>query len=281
MKKGFFFQGNSILLPPGTPKSENDNEIDIDFCKKFIKSAHSPPGDPCGGTLCAVSPYEVPTLDGTPVINVINIPVQAELPPGWHAEPVRQRLPLLSIGMTEGKGQAGRLLRAFHIAQWRSESLFCGSCGAKNTDAPEEYARLCPACGRLEFPRIAPAIIVIITDDKDRVLLAHNKKFTANIYSLIAGFNEAGESLESTVCREIREEVNIEVKDIKYIVSQPWPFPHSLMLGFSARYAGGEIRADGIEIDDAQWWCRDALPQLPGQASVSRYLIDRWLEGTV
>jgi NAD+ diphosphatase len=99
------------------------------------------------------------------------------------------------------------------------------------------------------------------------------------MYSLIAGFTEAGESLESTVAREVREEVNIEVKDIRYIVSQPWPFPHSLMLGFTARRASGELRPDGIEIEDAQWFSRDKLPLIPGHGSVSRFLIDRWAAG--
>jgi NAD+ diphosphatase len=109
--------------------------------------------------------------------------------------------------------------------------------------------------------------------------LAHNKKFQPGLYSLIAGFTEAGESLESAVAREIREEVNIEVKDIRYIISQPWPFPNSLMLGFVSRYASGEIMPDGVEIEDARWFDKDALPELPGTGSVSRYLIGRWLEG--
>jgi NAD+ diphosphatase len=124
---------------------------------------------------------------------------------------------------------------------------------------------------------VCPAIIVIITDDKDRILLAHNKKFRSGLYSLISGFNEAGESLEDTVAREVREEVNIEVKDAVYVRSQPWPFPNSLMLGFSARYLSGEIRPDGIEIEDARWFDRDNLPELPGEGSLSRFLINLWL----
>jgi NAD+ diphosphatase len=173
------------------------------------------------------------------------------------------------------------MLRAYHIAQWRQDSAFCGSCGTKNTDAPDELARLCPACGRREYPRISPAIITIILNDDGRALLAHNKKFADKVYSLVAGFNEAGESLEATVAREIREEVGLEVKDITYIASQPWPFPNSLMLGFTARYAGGAIHPDGIEIEDAKWFTRDDLPNLPGNGSVSRYLINGWIEGSL
>jgi NAD+ diphosphatase len=136
---------------------------------------------------------------------------------------------------------------------------------------------LCPVCGRQEFPRISPAVIVLVTNDRDEALLAHNANFSGGIYSLIAGFVEAGETLESTIIREIREEVNIEVDRIQYAASQPWPFPNSLMLGFTARYAGGTLKPDGKEILDARWFSRDALPNLPGNGSVAKFIIDRWL----
>ena len=211
-------------------------------------------------------------------IYCVSIKPEIPLPPRWQAIPVRQAVSLLSENAASGTIPSSRMLRAFHIAQWRQESRFCGSCGAMNTDSPDELARLCPACGRLEYPRIAPAVITLITNDEDKALLAHNKKFSPGIYSLIAGFVEAGENLETAVAREIREEVGIEVRDILYRVSQPWPFPNSLMAGFSARYASGTIRPDGIEIEDAQWFSRDNLPMLPGPGSVSRYLIEQWLE---
>jgi NAD+ diphosphatase len=261
----FIFQGNSILLPADS--TGETNEISCDEFNKFRESND--------GLAC--DEFEIPSLTDSLPIHVVNIPPLPDIPSGFRSVTVRERLPLLSICGADN-GAAGRLLRAFHIAQWRGESLFCGACGAKNTDSTDELARLCPACGRLEYPRIAPAMIVLVTNDKDQVLLAHNKKFTPTVYSLIAGFNEAGESLESTVQREVREEVSIEVTDIRYITSQPWPFPNSLMLGFSARHASGEIRADNVEIEDARWWNRDTLPTLPGAASVSRYLINRWLD---
>jgi NAD+ diphosphatase len=122
-------------------------------------------------------------------------------------------------------------------------------------------------------------VITIVTNNRGEALMAHNKKFASGLYSLVAGFNEAGESLEDTVAREIKEEVNLDVKDIRYIRSQPWPFPNSLMLGFAARYDKGEIKPDGIEIEDAQWFSVDNLPGLPGNGSVSRFLINLWLEG--
>jgi len=269
---GFFFQGNSVLLPPGLSNSGDTNEIDLDYREFFVNAS---------GNNANIDTFDIPSLTDSKIIHVIDIPPETGLPPGWRAIPVRDRLQTLSIEMAEGTGHTGRLLRAFHIAQWRAESRFCGSCGHVNTDSSVEVARQCPACGRLEYPRIAPAVIVLITNDTDQILLAHNAKFASGMYSLIAGFNEAGETLEATVHREIREEVNIEVSDIKFIVSQPWPFPNSLMLGYSARHCGGEIRADHAEIDDARWWDRNSLPQLPRGGSVARLLINRWLDGTL
>jgi NAD+ diphosphatase len=190
---------------------------------------------------------------------------------------------MCGAAIADGTGPAARVLRSHHIAQWRAESRFCGSCGAPNRDSAGEeegaFARECSACGKLEFPRISPAVIVLITNERGEALLAHNKNFQKKIYSLVAGFTEAGETLEATVAREVKEEVNIEVKDIRYIRSQPWPFPNSLMLAFSARHQSGEIKPDGIEIEDAQWFSKNNLPQLPAHGSVSRYLIGLWLEG--
>jgi len=172
------------------------------------------------------------------------------------------------------------LLRACHIAQWRRDSRFCGTCGALNGDAQDcSVHRVCPKCGRLEFPRICPAVITIITDAENRILLAHNKRFKDGVYSHISGFTEAGETLEETVAREIREEVNIEVQNIEYIKSQPWPFPNSLMVGFKARFLSGTIKPDGEEIEDAKWFTKENLPELPAHGSLSRFMINDWLAG--
>ena len=225
--------------------------------------------------------FTVPELSGNGSISFLSVPPEAPLPPGWQAIPVRQAFSLIQNGAKDGAGQADRILRAFHIAQWRKESQFCGSCGSKNSDSAVELARICPACGRTEFPRIAPAVITLILNNEGKALLAHNKKFVSGIYSLIAGFAEAGESLEAAVARETHEEVGIDICDIRYVVSQSWPFPNSLMLGFTARYAGGAIHPDGVEIEDARWFSREELPRLPGPGSVARYLIERWLEGDI
>jgi NAD+ diphosphatase len=223
---------------------------------------------------------EIPDTSGTMHITSMDLAPEFPLPPQWRKIPLRQVIALMTQGTAPtSSGLTGPIFRAYHIIQWRRESRFCGSCGSPNQDTPQELARLCPVCGRIEYPRIAPAIIVIIINDQGQALLAHNKQFLPGMYSLIAGFNEAGETLEATLTREIREEVGLRVQDIQYVTSQPWPFPYSLMLGFRARYAGGSIQVDGVEIEDARWFDRDRVPDLPGLGSVSRYLINQWLAG--
>ena len=265
----YVYQGNTLVVQDSTPDSQIQDEISGELIDAAFR-----------GVFQDIDSFVVSSLDKSPEIRTITLPA-GELPPGWKAIPMRQAVNAITGGtMADGVGPIGRILRSHHVALWRRESRYCGSCGAANRDADnEELARLCTVCGRLEFPRISPAVITIVINDKEEALLAHNKKFIPGIYSLIAGFNEAGESLEATVAREIKEEVNIDVKDIRYIRSQPWPFPDSLMVGFAAHYAGGELRPDGIEIEDVRWFPRDSPPDLPGSSSVSRYLINLWLEG--
>ena len=266
----YVFQGNSLVVPEDTQDSQLHEELNIELIDEVF------------GKFNDIDRFTVPSLDRRESIRVVTIP-EGELPQGWKASHLRLILNVITGGkMAAGGGHAGRIMRSCHIGIWRRESRFCGSCGTLNRDADgDEPARECPACGRLEFPRISPAVIIIVTNEKGEAVLAHNKKFTPGVYSIIAGFNEPGESLEDTVAREIKEEVNIDVADIRYIKSQPWPLPNSLMLGFSARYCGGELRPDGVELEDAGWFSRDNLPKLPGSASVSRYLIELWREGKI
>lgn len=166
--------------------------------------------------------------------------------------------------------------RAVQIIDWAATHRFCGRCATPTTREPSERAMRCPACGLAVYPRIAPAIIVLVRKG-DLALLARHARFPIPFYSTLAGFVEPGESLEETLAREVKEEVGVDVTDPRYFGSQSWPFPNSLMLGFFATWSGGEIVIDGNEIADAKWFRADELPMIPPSMSISRQLIDRWV----
>jgi NAD+ diphosphatase len=167
--------------------------------------------------------------------------------------------------------------RAVQIVDWGRMNQFCGRCGVRTVAHPTERARECPRCGALHFPHLAPAIIVLVERGRE-ILLARARRFPTAMYSTIAGFVEPGETLEETVVREVREETGISVTEIRYFGSQPWPFPHSLMIGFTARYATGQITLGDEENIDAGWFTADNLPSLPDRISIARRLIDSFLE---
>ncbi|HUP98329.1 MAG TPA: NAD(+) diphosphatase [Usitatibacter sp.] len=169
--------------------------------------------------------------------------------------------------------------RAFQIAEWARTHRFCGACGQPMTRAPGERAMKC-ACGHLAYPRISPAMMVLVKRGP-AILLARNIAVPAGgRMSALAGFLEPGESIEEAIHREVREEVGIEVKDPRYFASQSWPYPHSLMIAFTAEYAGGDIVCDPGEIAEARWFGPgDPLPELSPRQSVSRALIDANLPG--
>jgi len=168
-------------------------------------------------------------------------------------------------------------MKALHLLEWEETARYCGRCGKEMVHTKEMNARECSNCGMVVFPRISPAVIVLVERD-GQMLLARSTRFTADFYSVLAGFVEAGETLEDTVHREIEEEVGIKVKDIRYFGSQPWPFPDSLMIGFTAKYASGEIRIDKTEIAEAGWFYPENLPNIPSNISIARRLIDWFLE---
>jgi NAD+ diphosphatase len=163
------------------------------------------------------------------------------------------------------------------MLEWDRGNRFCGACGAPLAMRSDVRAKECTACGRLVFPRISPAIIVAI-ERGARLLLARSARFAEELYSVLAGFVEPGETLEEAVYREVKEEVGITVKNIRYFGSQPWPFPDSLMVGFTAEYDAGEIAIDGEEIVAARWFAADQLPSIPGPISIARRLIDAFIE---
>ena len=166
--------------------------------------------------------------------------------------------------------------RAKQIVGWNATHQFCGRCGGETGPVAGEPAKRCTRCGMLHYPRLSPAIIVLVRDGS-RVLLARSPGFPGGMYSVLAGFVEPGESIEETIYREIREEVGVEVAHVRYFGSQPWPFPNSLMIGFTADYAGGELRKDPEEIEDAGWYSVGELPVLPPRVSIARAMIDQFV----
>ena len=163
--------------------------------------------------------------------------------------------------------------KAVQIVNWDKTHQFCGRCGHQTQTLRDERAKKCPVCGFLSYPRLSPAVITAVLKDKE-ILLAHYAAFPGNMHTIIAGFVEPGETLEECIKREIHEEVGIKVKNIDYFGSQPWPFPNSLMIGFTAEYESGEISVDGAEISEAGWYDANNLPELPPKMSIAREIID-------
>lgn len=189
-------------------------------------------------------------------------------------------------------GDSAALVTAVSLGRWLRDASFCPACGARTVLRNAGWSRSCPSCGREHFPRTDPAVIVAVTraGDPDRLLLGSNALWRGNRYSCFAGFAEAGESLEDTVVREVREEAGVTVEALRYIASQGWPYPRSLMLGFRAEVPADAVaEADGEEILDVRWFTRDEIRdgltgsstlQLPGPSSIAHRLITQWLAET-
>ena len=163
--------------------------------------------------------------------------------------------------------------RAKQVVAWHATHRFCGRCGGETEPVEGEMAKRCTRCGMMHYPRVSPAVIVRVRRG-DEVLLARSPGFPKGMRSVLAGFVEPGESIEETVHREVREEVGLEVENLRYFGSQPWPFPNSLMIGLTADYAGGELAPEPGEIEAADWYRAGDLPQLPPRVSIARRMID-------
>jgi len=229
-----------------------------------------PTGDaPAGFGPALDAPFWLGTLEGDPCW-VAAVPRDHPLPEGYRTEtlvPMQgTRLPdeLLSLG--------GMAMQALW---WEQTSGHCPRCGERTERLSGEWGKRCPRCRYEHYPHLHPAVIVLVTDG-DRRLLARKAGWAPGRYALVAGFVDNGESFEGTVAREVKEEVGVDVTDIRYVGSQNWPFPSQIMVGFVATYAGGEIKVDPDELEDARWFPKGELPGLPSRHSISRYIIDHY-----
>ncbi|MEZ4715792.1 MAG: NAD(+) diphosphatase [Caldilineaceae bacterium] len=262
----YLFQGNRLIVRT-TSQGQADHTLTL-----LRETGETPPAG-----LTPVRTQYVGWLeaDGA-VIHCIagEIPEDAALPAGMDARGLRDLFGTFDDATLMLAG------RAVQIVDWDRNHQFCGRCATPTEPSTTERVRTCPACGLSSYPRISPAIIIAVTRQTDagpRILLARNHRFPTGRYSVIAGFVEPGESLEECCRREVREEVGIEIRDIRYFGSQPWPFPNSLMLGFTAAYASGDLVLEAAEIADAQWFAPDTLPLLPPKISIARQLIDAFV----
>jgi len=219
-----------------------------------------PPGDACVEQVLGNGLAPAQAVDGPPQ------------PAPAGAEPVNLRA---LFDLVDGAAYA-QAAQAFQLLHWRRTHRFCGACGRPMRRHATERAMQCAACGMLAFPRINPVVIVRITRGRE-ILLARRATGATGFFSLVAGFVEAGETLEQAVHREVAEEVGVRIDHVRYFSSQSWPYPNNLMVAFTADYAGGDIRADGVEIAEAGWFTAGRLPVLPGRMSVSRRPIDDFI----
>lgn len=210
-------------------------------------------------------------LDGLPCVT-------ATIDQGDEAVALPEGIEALGLRQLFGQVSAEEFAIAGYAVQllyWQQAGRFCGFCGSATEPVEREWGKRCTRCGHVTYPHVSPCVIVLIHDG-DRVLLSH-KPGWGTMRSIIAGFVEPGESLEECLIRESREEVGVEVDEIRYFNSQPWPFPHQLMVGFFARYVSGEVRPDLSELDEAAFFHLDELPQLPMPLSIARQMLDAWV----
>lgn len=169
------------------------------------------------------------------------------------------------------------MIRGLEMLHWLRDHQFCGRCGKKAEAMEREPAMECPQCGHRVYPMLSPAVMVRI-EHQGKILLARNRNFRGSLSSLLAGFVEAGETLEEAAHREVFEEVGLKIKDLRYFHSQSWPMPHTLLVGFTAQYAGGEITPDGIEIMEADWADPSEMEHTPRRGSLAHEMIEDFIQ---
>ena len=248
------------------------------FCKGDLMLEHRPDGT-YGIPLSEGAPVEVkpwttihtitPFADGTAVRTfAIDSPIVGH--PRYEMCGLRASYAKLSSDLYQKAGKCQEIL------YWDQNTKYCGVCGAP-MKLHTEISKRCTECGKEVWPQLATAIIVLIHRGEE-VLLVHARNFRGDFYGLVAGFVETGESLEEAVVREVREETSLEISNLRYFGSQPWPYPCGLMVGFHADYASGDIHLQRSELSAGGWFRKDNLPHIPEKLSIARRLIDSWLE---
>lgn len=248
------------------------------FCKGDLMLEHRPDGT-YGIPLSKEAPVEVkpwttihtitPFADGTAVRTfAIDSPIVGH--PRYEMCGLRASYAKLSSDLYQKAGKCQEIL------YWDQNTKYCGVCGAP-MKLHTEISKRCTECGKEVWPQLATAIIVLIHRGEE-VLLVHARNFRGDFYGLVAGFVETGESLEEAVVREVREETSLEISNLRYFGSQPWPYPCGLMVGFHADYASGDIHLQRSELSAGGWFRKDNLPHIPEKLSIARRLIDSWLE---
>ena len=246
----FAFVGNQLLLPTGLA----------------LDQAPLAPVSPAAWLADALAQHYLGTLADQDCWALL-LPAA---PAGWAAAPLRAAmLRFDAAGAAALSAVAGR---AAQLLEWDRSHRFCGACGSATTLQPGERARICPVCQHTAYPRLSPAMMALVWRP-GALLLARSPHYAAGMYSALAGFVEAGESLEDCVHREVAEEVGLQVQNLRYYGSQSWPFPHSLMVAYTASYAAGHIVPQASEIEDAQWFDINALPAIPPRFSIAGHLI--------
>ena len=258
----FIFQGNKLLTQAtgdtaSVPLIDSPDTIGIRIIRRqYLGHLELPSGDQIHCFSAEMDPED-------------------EVPDGLGADGLRQLYHKLDDHMFMLAG------RGVQVMDWDRTHLYCGRCATATETLSYERAKKCPECELTSYPRLSPAIIIAVvrqSPEGKQLMLARNHRFPTGFYSVIAGFVEPGETLEECAEREVGEEVGIHIKNIRYFASQSWPFPNSLMLGFTADYAGGEIVLEEAEIADANWFAADKLPHLPPKISIARRLIDWFVE---
>ncbi|WP_323378858.1 NAD(+) diphosphatase [Streptomyces smaragdinus] len=245
---------------------------------------------PDGRTELVMTPaFEAPLTEqhryflGTDTDGVRYFALQKDSLPGRMDESARPA-GLREAGQLLGDRDAALMAHAVALENWQRTHRYCSRCGERTNITSAGHIRRCPACGAEHYPRTDPAVIMAVTDGEDRILLGRQMHWPEGRFSTLAGFVEPGESIEQTVRREVFEEAGVVVGDVRYVASQPWPFPSSLMLGFLARATSVDIRVDGEELHEARWFSRDELRAAfeseevlpPSGISIAARLIELW-----